>query len=233
MRVLEAAELGALRRGSGRARRRRARSRSSARGSCRSSGSAAAPRSCGSRRRCCTSTRTGVRTGMWISFAVTAARARVADLPPPLVADHLDGQPWSRSPPAPASSGSRRGRRSRTAPRSATIGTTIPSADDDVPAGRSPGLRPSVSPPKPRRLRRFQDQKSSATTSAEPEPGAAHHPPEQARDVPRLVALRARASSASRRSPQAAGPRQAEAQDRAGPSGGCPLRATRTLCAGG
>ena len=79
-------------RGSGPAGRRRAAPGCAAPGSGRSSGSAPAPRSCGSRRRSCRRRSTRVPTGMWISFAVTAPRARVAHLPEPLVADHLDRQ---------------------------------------------------------------------------------------------------------------------------------------------
>jgi hypothetical protein len=48
------------------------------------------------------------------------------------------------------------------------IGIAIPSPTTACQLGFSPGFSPSLSSPKPRRSRRFHDQRSSATTSASP-----------------------------------------------------------------
>ena len=61
--------------------------------------------------------------------------------------------------------------------RSATIGSTIPAPITTRPADARP---PScTSCPEPRWSRRFQASRSSATTSASPNAGDAHHPPEE------------------------------------------------------
>ena len=92
-------------RGSGRPRRRRARSRSSGPGSCRSSGSARGTQKLWITSAVRTSTRTGVRDRDVDLVRGDGARARVADLPPPLVADHARRSAGWPAPPAPASCG--------------------------------------------------------------------------------------------------------------------------------
>ena len=179
VRVLEAAELRALP-----AVDARARSASSsdavraARGSGRSSGSAPGSRSCGSRRRSSPTTSTRVPTGMWISFAVTALRARVADLPPPLVADHVDGQPRRPARSAPPSSAMTKMSDQTKSAESSDDRQRDAEADDErvaralAAAERQPA----------RGCGAASRGRAGRTTTPKPIQAADHHPPPEVRD---------------------------------------------------
>ena len=165
-----AAELGALAAVAPAGRRRAAIAVRPGPGSCRSSGSAAAPRSCGSRRRCATTIRRRVAPGCGSRWP-SPPGARVAHLPPPLVAGDLDRQP-RRAARGAGSCGSRRRPTITKSATSRTIGRTIPAPTTTNQPRRSAafllrrsyGRAGATPPPGARRRRRARSRRRPSST---------------------------------------------------------------------
>ena len=143
-----------------------------------------------------TSTCTGVRTGMWISFAVTARVPGIPHLPPELMADHADRQlrlvVAARCAAAASCRGSGRCPRTRRAPTSTTIGTAMPSASTTTSAARSPSRTPGNAG----RLLRNQAATRISTTMPNAERGADRACSTRASDAARRAGCAGRARSA-------------------------------------
>ena len=114
-----------------------------------------------------TSSRIGVRTGMWISFALTAWNCGYRT-------SHHHWCPItctvSLVPPLAGASVVRITNRSEITKSVVrrTIGRAIPAPTTTNHDGRSPGLSPVWSRPRPRRFRRNHERTSKATISASP-----------------------------------------------------------------
>ena len=114
-----------------------------------------------------TSTRTGVRAGMWSSLAVTAVVPRYRT-------SHHHWWPITCTVSLVVVLAgacvvliTNRSETTKSVEMTA-IGITMPSTTTAYQLRFSPGLSPSTSRPKPRRLRRFHDHSSSPTTSPSP-----------------------------------------------------------------